>query len=373
MALQFGLMNEIPSYPPYTEHESLKHIVDTAVLGEELGFDYFWTVEHHFLNEFSVSTAPESLLPYIAAKTSRMRIGHGVRLLPFAYNNPVRLAESAATLDLLCDGRLEFGTGRSISWDEMAGFGVNPEETRAQQQEALDIITTAWTQDVASYDGQFYKLPPRHVIPKPLQKPHPPLWGAATSPDSHRIAGENGLGLLSFTLLTPLDVLKVSIDLYRSGIASARAGQGNPKGAFINERVATFTLVHVAETDEEAMENMRGPAMKYIKESIGIINSVSRQVPYLNPNQDAAKMDIPSYDYLKPFIDVDLDSLNYEDIEASNMVMAGSPEKIITRIKEYEAMGVDVFLPMLSQTNMPHDKVMKSVELFGKHVIPAFR
>ena len=373
MSLQFGLMNEIPCYPPYSDHDVFKHIVDTAILGEQVGFDYFWTVEHHFLNEFSHSTAPESLLPYIAAKTTTLRIGHGVRLLPFAYNNPVRVAEAAATLDVLCDGRLEFGTGRSISWDEMAGFGVDPDKTRAQQQEALDIITAAWTQDISSYDGEYYKLPPRHVVPKPFQKPHPPLWGAATSPESHRIAGENGLGLLSFTLLTPLDVLRESIGLYRSGVASARAGRGNPKGAFINERVATFTLCHVAETDDEAMQTMRDPAMTYITESINIINSVARQVPYLNPNQDAARRENPSYEYLKPFLDINLDSLNFEEIEASNMVMAGSPDKIVSRIKEYEEMGVDLFLPMLSQTTMPHDKVMKSIELFGKHVIPAFR
>src|SRR2546423_265834 len=147
MEFRFGLHNEIQiprPWRPRTEYEAFKHTVEQAVLADQVGFEWWSTVEHHFLCEFSHSSAPEVLYPYVAARTENVRIGHAVRLLPFPYNHPVRLAEEAAMLDLLCDGRLEFGVGRSVSWDELHGFGINPADTRAEADEEAFANARQW-------------------------------------------------------------------------------------------------------------------------------------------------------------------------------------------------------------------------------------
>ena len=176
--LDFGLFYEIPVAAPWherSERDAYHRVIAQAVLGEQVGFSHFWTVEHHFLSEFSHCSAPEALYGAVAARTKTIRIGHGVRLLPFPYNHPIRAAEMAALLDCVCDGRLEFGTGRSATRDELEGFGIDPNETRGMWEEALDVIVGAWTTDVFSWEGTHFRVPPRRVLPKPLQKPHPPL------------------------------------------------------------------------------------------------------------------------------------------------------------------------------------------------------
>jgi len=153
MPLDFGLFYEIPVARPWharSEYDAYHDVIAQAVRGEEVGFTYFWTVEHHFLSEFSHCSAPEALYGTIAARTKTLRIGHGVRLLPFPYNHPIRAAEMAAVLDIVSDGRLEFGTGRSSTRDELEGFGIDPQETRPMWEEALDVVVGAWTTDVFS-------------------------------------------------------------------------------------------------------------------------------------------------------------------------------------------------------------------------------
>ncbi|MEW6300392.1 MAG: LLM class flavin-dependent oxidoreductase, partial [Thermodesulfobacteriota bacterium] len=238
--MDFGIFYEIEIPKPWherSEYNAFKQVLAQVVRAEEAGFSHFWTVEHHFLSEFSHCSAPEVLYGAVSQRTKKIRIGHGVRLLPFPYNHPIRVAEMAATLDLLCDGRLEFGTGRSVSRDELEGFGIDPRETRDLWEEALDIVVGAWTNEIFSWEGKYFKIPPRNVIPKPLQKPHPPLWCASTGPETHEVAGRKGLGLLSFTLLVDPEELKRRIGIYRAGLAEAK-----PAGKFVNDRAATFTL-----------------------------------------------------------------------------------------------------------------------------------
>ena len=187
--MKLALFYEIPVARPWSrhsEHEAYKNVVEQAVLGEQAGFHSLWTVEHHFLEEFSHCSNPEILYGHIAAKTSRLRLGYGVRLLPRPYNHPVRTAESVAVLDLLSDGRVEFGTGRSATRAELEGFGIDPKHTRAMWQEALEHIVGCWTNDEYSFHGTYWSMPRRRVLPKPLQDPHPPIWGATTSLEGHR-------------------------------------------------------------------------------------------------------------------------------------------------------------------------------------------
>src|SRR5262249_5721578 len=159
-------------------------------------------------------SAPEVLYGAVAARTSRIKIGHGVRLLPVPYNHPLRVAEMGATLDCLCDGRLEFGTGRSATRAGLGGVGLDPAGTRGVGEEAPQVVGGAGTPAVSGGRAGHSGLPPRRVHPKPLQKPHPPLWVASTSPQSHGLAGRKGLGLLSFTIGVPPEELAGRIQLY---------------------------------------------------------------------------------------------------------------------------------------------------------------
>ena len=216
MGMKFALFYEIPVAKPWddeSEHRAYKETLEQAILGDEVGFHSFWTVEHHFLEEYSHCSNPEVLYGAIAAKTKQLRIGYGVRLGPKPYNHPVRSAESAAVLDLISGGRVEFGTGRSSTRIEMEGFGIHPNQTREMWHEAVSHIVTCWTEDEAEFSGKHWQLPKRRVLPKPLQAPHPPVWGATGSPDGHRMMGELGLGLLSFSVGTPPEELKQRIDL----------------------------------------------------------------------------------------------------------------------------------------------------------------
>ena len=272
MGMDFGIFYEIELRKPYgprAEYDVFQQVIAQVVEAERVGFTNFWSVEHHFLSEFAYSSAPEVLYGALSQRTSKIRIGHGVRLLPFPYNHPIRVAEMGATVDLLSNGRMEFGTGRSVSRDELEGFGINPAETRALWDEALDIVIGAWTNEVFSWEGKYFKIPPREIIPKPLQKPHPPLWCASTGPETHEIAGRKGIGLLSFTLLVDPEELKRRIGIYRAGLAEAK-----PVGKFINDRAATFTMVHCAETNKEARENAKAAFEWYARKAFEAVASV---------------------------------------------------------------------------------------------------
>src|SRR5215831_19640852 len=204
--MRFALFYEIPVARPWgpdSEHQAYKDTLEQAIAGERAGFHAFWTVEHHFLEEYSHCSNPEVLYGAIASRTSTMRLGYGVRLLPKPYNHPIRSAESAAVLDLLSDGRVEFGTGRSATRPEIEGFGIDPADTSDMWREAIGHIVGCWTHDEYEFAGKHWSMPRRRVLPKPLQKPHPPIWGATGSPETHRTVGQLGLGLCSFAVGTP--------------------------------------------------------------------------------------------------------------------------------------------------------------------------
>ena len=197
-------------------------MLEQAVAGERFGWDAIWTVEHHFLDEYSHCSNPEILYGAIAARTDRIRLGYGVRLMPQPYNHPVRTAESVAVLDLISNGRVDFGTGRSSTRAELEGFGIDPSKTRAMWREAIGHVVGIWTHDEYEFSGDFWQMPRRNVHPKPLQKPHPPIWGATSSEDGHREVGRLGLGLCSFAVGVSPDEVKKKVDIYREALADMR-------------------------------------------------------------------------------------------------------------------------------------------------------
>jgi alkanesulfonate monooxygenase SsuD/methylene tetrahydromethanopterin reductase-like flavin-dependent oxidoreductase (luciferase family) len=216
--VRFALFYEIPvpePWDPDVEHRAYKNVIEQAVAGEKFGWDAIWTW----------STTSCRVLPLLQPRDplrgdrrpdERIRLGYGVRLMPQPYNHPVRTAESVAVLDLISDGRVDFGTGRSATRPELEGFGVDPSQTRAMWQEAIGHVVGIWTNDEYEFSGRFWQMPKRRrVLPKPLQKPHPPIWGATTSEDGHRQVGELGLGLCSFAVGVSPEEVKTKVDIYR--------------------------------------------------------------------------------------------------------------------------------------------------------------
>ena len=203
--MRFGLFYEHQLPRPWEqgdEHRLLKQALDQVALADSLGFDYVWEVEHHFLEEYSHSSAPEIFLAAASQRTSRIRLGHGIVQLPVGFNQPARVAERIATLDLVSDGRVDFGTGEASSEAELAGFGVDRSTKRDQWHEALDVITRMFVEEpFAGYEGDFVRMPPRNVVPKPLQRPHPPLWVACSRRDTIHLAATKGIGALSFSFV----------------------------------------------------------------------------------------------------------------------------------------------------------------------------
>src|SRR3989442_2914696 len=196
--MRFGLFYEHQLPRPWNdgaERRVLHEALEQIELADRLGFHSVWEVEHHFLEEYSHSSAPEVFLAAASQRTQRIRLGHGIVQLPPGFNHPARVAERIATLDLVSHGRVEFGTGESSSEAELGGFLVDRADKRDQWDEALDAITRMFVETpFAGYDGRFVKMPPRNVVPKPLQRPHPPLSAACSRRETIHLPAETGTG-----------------------------------------------------------------------------------------------------------------------------------------------------------------------------------
>ena len=355
--MKFGLMYEIqipePHYPGI-EQERYKQLLAQVELADQVGFDYVWTVEHHFLREFSHCSAPEVLYGAISQRTKRIRIGHAVTLLPSQYNHPVRVAERVAVLDILSDGRADLGTGRSTTLIEMDGFEVNPEDTKAQWEEAVSIIPRMWTEDPFSHEGRFFNIPARSVIPKPVQKPHPPIWVACSQPDSFRAAGDMGLGVLCFNL-AGYGQLTERVEMYREGLKHA-----NPVGQFVNDQLAALCLIHCAEDDEEA----RAVAAP---EGVWFVNKAEE---LYRPWQGR---DVPdSYKYAVNAVQQERVDKTAQDHLDSGAFAMGNPDTVTKVLRKYQEAGVDQVLCFMQMGNLDHFRIMESIKLFGRQVIPYF-
>ena len=232
----------------------LEQTLAQARLADELGYGCWWTVEHHTDPEFSFSSAPELVLVAIAQQTRRIRLGTSGILSPFRINHPVRVAERAAWVDVVSGGRLELGLARSggAEWET---FGVDGAATRDELREALHLIPRIWTGHAVKWESERLRLPERDFVPKPVQRPHPPLWQTVSNPESCEMAGELGVGMLGGCSFVPLERVASAIACYERGLARCR-----PAGEFVNDQRAMFTFVHCAETRREAIGSRAGEA-----------------------------------------------------------------------------------------------------------------
>jgi alkanesulfonate monooxygenase SsuD/methylene tetrahydromethanopterin reductase-like flavin-dependent oxidoreductase (luciferase family) len=254
--MRFGLFFQAPESPGRTHAERYAEMLDLIAFGESLGFDVAWLAEIHFGGPFSLLSNPLMAVPAIAQRTRRIRIGTAVTLLPL--HHPLSCAEQAAIADILSDGRLEFGVGRGSIPTQFHGFRVPVAENRARFDEALEIIRLAWTEERFSYRGAFYEIENLSVVPKPVQRPHPPIRVAVHTADSFAHIGDRGLPIYSGTTTTPLSQLREFMGLYRSHLAAGGHDWGT-------DQMSLMFPVHVGATGTAARDAMRPGVLQYYK------------------------------------------------------------------------------------------------------------
>jgi len=355
--MKFSLVYELQMPKPWSataERDTYMQALEQIKLADEMGFDIVWAVEHHFLTEYSHCSAPEVFLSAVAQHTKNIRIGHGVVLLPFNYNHPIRVAEKVAALDIMSNGRVEFGSGRSTTTAELGGFEVDPEQSRAQWEEGLEIVLKAWKDEPLKHSSPSMTIPAREVWPKPLQKPHPPLWMAGTSPDTFTVAGRKGLGVLCFQLTA--DGVALCNQNYRRAIKHAE-----PVGEFVNESFAALAL-SLCGRDKDTIEIGVGGAQWFLQKVVEILIGLRES-------------ESNSYAYLKDMIDMDHQpkDASLDELEQHPFVVTGDPEQCIRKLEGIEALGADQLITFQQMGRIPHDRVMKSIRLFGEEIIPYFK
>lgn len=366
--MQIDLLYELQIPLPHdagSESRAVFEALEQIEAADRAGFGCVWAVEHHFLTEFAHSSAPEVFLTAAAMRTERIRIGHGVVLLPRNFNNPIRVAERVAMLDIVSRGRVEFGTGRSSPY-EQAGFGVDVAESRAQWQEALEIIPRMWERKRFAHEGVHFRIPERDVIPKPVQMPHPPIWMAATSPESWALAAKNGIGILGLSIFVPVPVIEKQIATYRAGIPNAK-----PVGKFVNDQVGVFTIAHCAESAAQAEANhAHAAAIEYLTFAFKVFASGIRPEAAKVGDQPYLSMDL-SKDF--PLIPKMMrGQITYDELDQEDMVIVGDPDHCIRKLERYQRAGCNRVLCLMQASRIPHDAVLRSIDLFGNHVIPHF-
>lgn len=364
--------------------------IEQARVADEQGFGCWWTVEHHGATEFSYSSAPEIVVAVLAQHTKRLRFGHSGVLAPFAINHPLRVAERAAVTDILSGGRLELGLARS-GGTEWETFGIDPETSREQLREALRMIPRMWTSHAFSWESPLCRIPERDVVPKPLQKPHPPLWQTCTSPESFEMAGSLGVGALATTLLSPLSSLRQLLDAYDRGLS-----QVEPAGLFVNAQRAVFTFVHCAASRAEAIESRAAEAALWFVNAAPRVFRVPRSLWIdairgdLQPNAPAATRALAAPEEAAPGDDLDdpvpvIRLLNrqraglpidpeeaFEVLSAMESMILGDPDACRAKVARYAALGVDRLMCLMSFGALPQDRVLQSLRLTGEHLVDEF-
>jgi alkanesulfonate monooxygenase SsuD/methylene tetrahydromethanopterin reductase-like flavin-dependent oxidoreductase (luciferase family) len=348
--MKFAVHYELQLPTPWQEGEEnriFREALDHVVLAEKLGFDAAWSVEHHFTEDHSLSSSPSTWLAAAAALTSRIRIGHGIACTPPGFIHPARLAEHIATLDQISNGRVEFGTGESASRIELEGFGVDHATKREAWLEAVREVSNMMAmKPYPGFSGQFFSMPCRNVVPKPFQKPHPPLW-VAGKPD---LAARHGLGCLGFNAMTGKQA-KRAVAQYHATLASDCV----PLGHAINPNIAVLALMHVHRDPAVARE--RAEHLKFFVFSIGEY--------YLQGEVRPGRQ--RGWDVFEQVRD-QIPSLSGDNPNSA----IGSPEEVRAHLRVLEAAGVDQVLLLHQGGKLPHEWNCQSLELFATEIMPEF-
>ncbi len=377
MAFKFDLLFEVEVPRPWTEgkeaarfHEAMQQ----AVLADKMGFDTVWIVEHHFLKEFAHSSAPEVMLGALAMQTENIRLGHGVVLMLGEVNHPIRVAERAATIDILSGGRLEMGTGRSSSPYQIEAFGVDLHQTRDTWEESIRLLPKLWASDDMSYEGKHYRWKDKvTVLPKPIQRPHPPLWVASTQPDTCAIAGDFGIGLLC-PAIAPPETFTAHVKSYKDAVADPK----NVVGEFVNDNVGLFTITFCHDDDDKARYLGGSAGLWYINTIAEIYKNDWRGVPLEEvPKEYRFQAEMKRQGRgVNTATGVELKETKadtWNDLIDQGAFCVGNPEQVLEKVSLYRAAGADRLVSVMQLADLQHEDLMRSIELMGTKVIPAVR
>ena len=375
MPLEFGVFQGASVGPPpwdVTEPRRLRNDVAVGIAADAAGFDAYWAPEHHCLEEYSHGSSSHLACLAVGVQTKRIRVITGIFNLCPTINHPVRVAEQIAYIDVLTNGRVELGTGRGSGSTEVNTFGLRSEETRAMWEEALRAIPKMWTQDLFKWDGKYFSVPERCILPRVVQKPHPPLWVTASNPGTVETAAKMGIGAAMFNFADP-ELLRPLVEVYKTTIQKAE-----PVGAFVTNKIMTIAPALCLEDGDEARELFRRNSGKTaahfnvyfdsIPQFAERFKDVPRPIPQSKLRQMVAELKAQK-DVRGPFAG----GLSPESLQ-QNGICVGSPDEVIRTMRRFESVGLDqlVLIPVFGW-DIPHEKTIESIRVLGEKVLPHFR
>ena len=368
--MRFALFYEIPvprPWGPDAEHRAYQNVIEQAVAGERFGWDAIWTVEHHFLDEYSHCSNPEILYGAIAARTERIRLGYGVRLMPQPYNHPVRTAESVAVLDLISNGRVDFGTGRSSTRAELEGFGVDAVQDsgdveRGDRPRSRDLdprrVRVLWRLLADAADGTCTRSPCRSRI---LRSGEPRAARTATGR-----SGSLGLGLCSFAVGVSPDEVKKKVEIYREALAACE----EPIGAFMNERRGDL--------HDDAVQPRQAAGTRPRAGVLRVVPGDRGEADRVPHGLDGGAEEGPGHLRVCGGHEGDRRPGACSTCSPSSTsstrtpVSSAPPRSVLETCRLYEEAGIDTLLCLVNPYRIPHEAVMETIELMGREVIPQF-
>jgi len=362
---------------PDVEREAIRNCIEQAVFAEEMGFDGVWAVEHHALVEYSHMSAPEIFLTAVAAKTSRIRIGHAAVCMPFGYNHPARVAERAAMLDIVSDGRLNLGAARGGTVQEMSLCGVDPEDTAPQVAEALRFIGHCWRDETIEWDSDLLRIhpppgrPPHTLVPRPVQLPHPPLFLACTNPDTVRTAARYGVGPMVLGFGGPEAIGRV-----RAAFDDERA-QRDPDAVVspghINDEFVALCPTFLMDDRDEALR-VGGRALRFFAEALSHWAAPNGVAPARHTDRE------DNLTYMRTLHQQATEAVARGDAPptpASSMYnldhALGDADTAIAYVERLRAAGVDNCMCLIQMGTLTQEQMLNTVRTFGERLIPHFR
>ncbi|MCA8928156.1 MAG: LLM class flavin-dependent oxidoreductase [Alphaproteobacteria bacterium] len=354
--MKFGIFYELQIPRPWEQHSEYmlhQNALSQLELADRLGYDYAWEVEHHFLEEYSHSPAPEVFLGAASQRTKNIRLGHGI--IQLTTNHPARVAERVATLDLLSSGRVEFGMGESASNTELDPFGVRFEDKREIWEEMVQAVIPMFSGEPVEFNGKYFSMPKRLVVPQPLQRPHPPLWVACSQLDTIEMAGRRGLGALGFQFVSA-DAAHAWVSAYYNAITKRLDKLADYQ---INPNMALVSYFMCAKTDEEARKRAEGLTFfQFALQFYG--QSKTRERP------PAASVNL--WDEFTKWKDA-----NPEIVErALRGGLVGSPDTIRKKLRRFQTSHIDQVILLNQAGKNSHEDICDSLELFAREVMPEF-
>jgi len=352
MSLKFGFWSEGETQVGNSYTNRYHELMQECLLAEKMGFEFCGLSEQHVALGGISTSAPEVMYGYLAAITTRIRLRNTVALMPTMFNHPLRTAERIATNDILSNGRFECYTGRSNTTIAMRAFNVDPAETLPQFVEGMDLLREALSKDIFTFQGKYYQVPPRSLVPKPVQKPYPLIGVAATSARSHEYAGREGYAVLSSATMQGFEYQAELLDLYR------KAYKPYPISPLSKPLTGVPMYCGIAATDKKAEEMFRPGFQYYAKLSTDAyprLAKIADDYSYLEQQLPYIERAANDWDYL----------LNH-----SAGAVCGSPDTVIRQLEEFQKVGLDeVYLRIDS---VSHELIMQTIDMVGRYVIPHF-